>query len=694
MRGFEGASWGFVWPSVSFADRGFRFRRKTAVCAKASGYEEYEDERGKGFLVGREDEGRMSWRVLGSSFSEDARRRRNAEPAPGTEEGGVLWEIRDSLDAGDTTGAWIVYRQNVGDFSLNLFNCLLNLFGNLDSLDSADRVFRDLCDNYQPDHVTYNTLLTLQSKQGEYETLWWTYEKMIENGIVPTLHTYTILITAASRQANMELAEKLFLRMTLQKEQPLSPNIVTFNALLSGYAKLGDEEAAEKVADRMLRARVGPDHITLTSLMLMYLEKRNFPAARKAFLQLRRGNWVFSKGTYAAQIKYCALTNNHWQLGKISEEILVNRVELDGPAAVQLAATMIRLGRFDDLAEMVEYCNKSSNDKPVYGKHMLEAVLRRTLDVGGGYKDAVDAMDALPFFEYLWTTKYFNAVLKDANRKGELDLVRLSAQVMRVIDVKPSVATFTILLETTEPGNISYEAERMIKYMHRYKVRPDLVFFRTWLKLEQGQGNINAAERTLELMERFNLQPEAPDYSALMCECVRQKNFRRLFQLLGEMDRRGLQPDLVFVNELLNAFAAIGAVREAENFLQQVQRTSLKPDRVTYNTMIKLHARRGNLDSAERLLKNMRSPDRISYNTLVAASAFHNDFHRVHRLLRNMEARGNTKPDVATYTSIIGALTRAGEASKAKLYLKRMRNSGIQPNKETHRYIEVLKEGN
>jgi len=689
----EGDSCGFVWPSGFFAERCFTFRRKTAVCAQASGYEEFEDEHGKGFLLGREDQGNMSWRVLGSSFSEDARKRRNEDPAPGMEEGGVLWEIRDLLEAGDATGAWIVYRQNVGDFSLTLFNCLVNLFGKFDALDSADRVFSDLCDRYRPDHVTYNTLLTLQSKKGEYKTLWWTYEKMLEHGIVPTLHTYTILITAASRQGNMDLAENLFLRMALQKELPLSPNVLTFNALLSGYAKLGDEKAAEEVADRMIKARVGPDHVTLTSLMLMYLDKKNFPAARRVFLQLRSGNWLFSKGTYAAQVKYCGLTNNHWQLGKISKEILLNRVELDGPAAVQLATTMIRLGRFDDLAEMVEYFNESSNRKPVYGKHVLEAVLRRTLDVGGGCEDAIVAMEALPFFEHLWTTKYFNAVLKSAQRKGELDLVRLSAQVMRGIDVKPSVATFTILLETTEVDNISYEAERMIKYMRRYGVRPDLVFFRTWLRLEQREGNINAVERILALMEKFNLHPEAPDYSALMCECVRKKNFRRLRQLLDEMDRRGLQPDLVFVNELLNAFAAIGAVKEAEDFLQQVQRASLKPDAITYNTIIKLHARRGNLDSAERLLKNMPSPDRISFNTLVAASAFHNDFRRVHRLLRDMEARLNTKPDVATYTSIIGALARGGETSKAKLYLKMMQDNGVQPNKETHRYIDLLKEG-
>ncbi|KAK4244914.1 hypothetical protein C7999DRAFT_16868 [Corynascus novoguineensis] len=87
----------------------------------------------------------------------------------------------------------------------------------------------------------------------------------------PSVYTWSILLLAFSRQRNLREVERLLLAM---RRHGVEPNRVTWNTLLTGHAKRGNERGVVAVVDRLDAARYHPDRYTVTAVGKLHRPER------------------------------------------------------------------------------------------------------------------------------------------------------------------------------------------------------------------------------------------------------------------------------------------------------------------------------------------------------------------------------------------------------------------------------------
>ena len=83
---------------------------------------------------------------------------------------------------------------------------------------------------FQPDVISYSTVISTCNKARRWELVHAVYEKMKAAGISGNIITYNALISAAGRQGQVERAFELWDEMM---GMGLSPNVVTYSALIA-----------------------------------------------------------------------------------------------------------------------------------------------------------------------------------------------------------------------------------------------------------------------------------------------------------------------------------------------------------------------------------------------------------------------------------------------------------------------------
>ena len=231
-----------------------------------------------------------------------------------------------------------------------------------------------------------------------------------------------------------------------------------------------------------------------------------------------------------------------------------------------------------------------------------------------------------------------------------------------------------------------------------------------------------AAARAQELLARihalyqegyYEVSPDTVSYNSVLKAWKEEENPEKAYALLQDMLQHPtdeVQVDVISLNTVILAFAKAGDYPQAEDLLRQMQdRDDLPdPDAITYNSVLYAFGVSSDPSAAiqaENLLREMMTQqskvavDTISFNTVIYAwsklvdSETQSAAERAQQLLDHMEqlwaaGHSNVDPDVYSYTTVIQAWARCGQANKARTILTRMTDRGLEPNKYT--YTAVL----
>ncbi|KAF3955075.1 hypothetical protein CMV_019672 [Castanea mollissima] len=109
-------------------------------------------------------------------------------------------------------------------------------------IEAEDLVSQITSCGYNPDVITYNSLISGYSNVVNVQKCLSLYENLKKLSIKPTLNTYHPLISACSEE-DMLLADYLFYEML---GMGFSPDGVVYNAIIHSYAKYGDVQILQK----------------------------------------------------------------------------------------------------------------------------------------------------------------------------------------------------------------------------------------------------------------------------------------------------------------------------------------------------------------------------------------------------------------------------------------------------------------
>lgn len=318
-------------------------------------------------------------------------------------------------------------------------------------------------ENIKADAVTMVKVILACSHLGDWEIADSMVNYIKENDVEMDVYLGNTLIDMFGRRSLVELAQGVFDRM---RER----NIVSWNALIVGYAKVGNLTSAQKLFDNMPKR----DVISWTSMITGYSQARQFSDAVKLF-----------------------------------QEMMAAKVKPDKFAVASVLSACAHLGKLDVGQAVHDYILKHGVQTDIYvGNSLIDmyckcGLVERALEVFQGMKDK-DSVS--------WTS-----VISGLAVNGCADSsLELFSQMLRE-GIQPTHGTFVgVLLACAHAGLVNKGLEYFESMENVNGLVPEMKHYGCVVDLLSRSGNVDKA---YEFIKKMPVIPDVIVWRILLSAC-------------------------------------------------------------------------------------------------------------------------------------------------------------------------------
>ncbi|KAL5541549.1 hypothetical protein UlMin_009259 [Ulmus minor] len=338
--------------------------------------------------------------------------------------------------------------------------------------------------NVEPDEMILSTILSACGRAGNLSYGKAIHDYIIENNLVIDSHLQSALVTMYASCGSMDLAQELFDKMSLSQT-----NVVVSTAMLYGYSKLGQIEDARLIFDQM----VEKDLVSWSAMVAGYAESDLPQEALRLF------NEMLALGVRPDHITVLSVISACAHLGA-----------LDQASWIHTYADRNGFGRIlsigNALIDMYAKCGSVERARGVFEKMPRKNVISWTSMISA-FAIHGDAINALSFFNQIKDEKIepngvtFVAVLYACSHAGLVEEGRNFFTLMiEEYKIVPKHEHYGCMVDLYGRANLLREALEVIEAM---PMAPNIVIWGSlmaacWLNVECELGEF-AAKRILDL---------------------------------------------------------------------------------------------------------------------------------------------------------------------------------------------------
>ena len=493
------------------------------------------------------------------------------------------------------------------------FNLLLKMFADLSVV------------GYEATSYEHHIMLLGMSSMGKVEkALKWIEGMEATYGIVPSVADWNVVVEGYRKAQDLDGAEHV---LRLMETRGKSPDVVTFNTLLSTLFETGRTDLIDSVLERMNKAGVAANVWTETALLNGFTSARDLPRAHLARTRLLKllddatQHTTRDMAAFNAVIKFESLQNGFLAATLLAEEYRDRGYELD-------AWTMNTLAREGVIG-------LSSAEE---GRNFIEELERVT----GRQAD-----------RFTWTI-VISALLSNANDGGSVQAVKLY-QEARSRSISPDSLMIQPLLSSLLVPHPSVDSLDTAKMLYEdlaaaskdYRTAPDLSIYVTLLRAcaDDAVRDLEFSRTLLrDMQERgMKLEPITVTWHiiALMRAATSYDDAFKSYDIARALDVSAL--DTTAYNTLLAAFISLDfSTTDASSapaamvmeFLSDMRRSANPPNIATYSTLLNYYT-----------------------NYIGEAAVASSTIAHIHSLIK---LDINIDPDTGLFNSLMNAYSRVG----------------------------------
>ncbi|CAI2176788.1 16713_t:CDS:2 [Funneliformis geosporum] len=490
-------------------------------------------------------------------------------------------------------------------------------------------------DNYTPESSLINELIdnlgrrssngysnmNMMDKAEEYFNL------MIEdNKITPTIEIFTTLINHHLRLLNIERSEQLFKTM---KSYNIHPNIITYNAIINNSVIKFDMETAEKFFNEVIESDIQPDVATFSTLLKGYLNAGDTVRALQINEMMRKYG-IIPNRTYITLLMKVYIQNKD-----LEQAEKVYTTMLEQPTTSGSSSSSSSQVANSDLIK--------SNIKSL--TFHLKNLLQEARDKDYAYELYKNYLEKFDNYELKYTPDtYFFTIFISSFAQQFLDVglaVELFEEMNRR-EIKPSIVTYTILIDGFALKGRADEAVEYFERMKKDSIEPNIYTYtsliKAWVQVrridkvkevynEMVSKNIKPVSATLRALQKIRLdtqgdlidktpnsQKEAHYWGGKLWVSKDIETVDRLFQsfLLTMSNSFSTHDDYkphvktfrYFINCYLFKYENL---TKALQVLQEMVKLNIKPDYITYCCFIKGFCMLGQVEKSHSILEIMKN---------------------------------------------------------------------------------------
>lgn len=625
------------------------------------------------------------------------------------------------LKEGKRIHSLIIRSGYISDVSIG--TALVSMYTRCGDIESAKQVFETIPTR---DVVSWNALIVGLARQGLEVEAFELYYRMRADGVTPNRSTFMSMLTGCASSEALEVGEIIHTHIM---ESGLESDLHLRNALLSMYARCGSLARALQVFHDMPKR----DVVSWNALIAGYAQQCYVEETFKLFHQMQVEGVKPDKVTFTHILCTCADPAVLKQGKRIHDLIIRNGLELVLHVGNALISMYARCGSLTDALKVfkemptrdVVSWNAMIAGCAQHGSGDISFKLYQEMDQEGIKPDAItfncilDAFASPAAFEQGKSVhadilksgldsdiSVSNALISMYTRCGSLEDARQVFHNMPRRDVK----SWTALVAGYADHGHEEEAFRHFWQMQREGLKPNKTTFSSILKACASSACLEEGKKVLAYIFKSGYELEIGVGNALISSYSRcgsildaRQVFDRMsardvvswnkmiagyaqhdydedaFELFHRMEKNGIEPNNFTFISILDACATL---EEGKRMHSEIVKRDLEQDVRVGTALISMYTRSGALEDAQQVFDNIHKHNVVSWNAMILGYAQHGLGKEALMLFRRMQVEG-FKPDGSTFIGILSACNHAGLADEGhSIFLSMEQAHGIAPTGE------------
>lgn len=527
-----------------------------------------------------------------------------------------------------------------------------------------------------------------------------------------TPHSLTAVVDVAVADRKLQLAERAIDEMLSQFG--VRPSVVTFNAVLKGYAMRGDEANAIRVVQVMTTKEVGvrPDTVTFNLLLRACGHNSGgFARLRRIYGELKRSGAGVSERTVVTLFSAVTMQLERGHLDGFNDQ--QERFLLDVLKDCELHGVPINSHVVSAVAPIFPMTARrllmdwNASSSFFSGEPNLVAYTN-TIHALTSTRRAQEALDV---FKLMRARKVepnlycLSAVISACRKTGDIELAlesfnrlrhaRFSAKAVEGLGsrrMRQEWSEDRILTSSSSSSSTNSSSSSAPSRGRRRQRDVDdgslLVVYNSLLALCVSCG-VEHHERCLEIFRAMQREPDirvdTVSYNSVLSSCERSGDVETCFRLYSQLREENVKPDGITFTVLLSTCAKHKRLHEARDIIIEMQKIEAKGYVSVSQSLSML------IDTCvERCVSDGGGADAVEPRA-TRRSIGHGRAALSYRQLLYSFMEGmltlRIQPTMHAYMSLMRLFAHEGDVARAQSLFRRMYSTNTEPNDACHRYM-------
>ncbi|KAI5434641.1 hypothetical protein KIW84_021459 [Lathyrus oleraceus] len=483
-------------------------------------------------------------------------------------------------------------------------------------------------EDYVHNVIHYNVVLRALVRGQQWDQLRLCWIQMANNDVLPTSHTYGMLIDCYGKAG---LAKEALLWIKHMRMRGFFPNEVIMCSVVTVLKDVREFDRADRFYKNWCRGNVDLDDLDFDSSTLNTKgSNSSLPLSFKQFLSTE----LFKTG------------------GGIRDSNYMMSLDMDiEPQKPQLSIT------YNALIDL-------------YGK------AERLKDAGDVFADMMKSGVAV-------NISTFNTMIFISGTHGNLVEAEALLVKMEERGISPDTRTYNIFLSLyANVGNM----DAALFYYRRIReagLFPDVVTYRALLGMLCAENMVQAVESVIDDMEKSSGSVDEHSLPGIVKMYINKGDLDKANDLLQKF-QMNREPSSLICAAIIDVFGENGFWAEAETMFYRPRHMARQArDILEFNAMIKAYGKAELYDNAVFLFEEMKNQGICfipsTYNSLIQMLSGADLVDQARDLTVEMQEMG-FKPHCQTFSAVIASYIRLGQLSDAIDVYKEMLETGVKPN--------------
>ncbi|KAG9459768.1 hypothetical protein H6P81_004276 [Aristolochia fimbriata] len=460
------------------------------------------------------------------------------------------------------------------------------------------------CGLFSSVHVG-NSILAMYNKCGELDSALSIFQKMAQKDLV----TWNAMISGYCQSGYHHRALKLFETM---KVEGIEPGIITWNILINSYNQSGDCSTALELMKKMTESGITPDVFSWTSMISGFAQNNKKNQALQLFKAMLLKGVKPNGMTVASAISACA-----------SLKALRKGMELHSVAFKLGGTSNVLVG--NALIDLYSKCGELEAAKKVFDNISVKDVFTWNSMIGG-YVQA----------RYIGKAHDLFVKMKDSG-------------------VRRNVVTWNMMISG---------------YMQN--------------------GDEDQAMELLHGMEQDGIKWNTATWNSLIAGSVRHGKEKKALTIFGKMQSLSIRPNAVTILSIIPAFANLVAGPKVKEIHCYAIRNGLTSNIPVANSLVDTYANSGDIMSAQYVFDSLPFKDLIAWNSMLSGYVLHGQPYSAIDLFDRMK-KEEVNPNQTTFAALISAYGLARMVDKGKaVFLSMTEDYQISPGLQHYAAVVEL----